>query len=208
VSSRDGDGPNGAVGTIEAGGIVEFGNTNSPQIAANHAPPQELIAALAGLFPAVFVAEQWKPHRPLKRGVHNDLIERGVLLARECRVLRLYVSRRMYQVALAAGGARYGLDGQPAGEVTPDEANTAKAAVAAIEAKRARKAKVIADERTAARKAGKTAKTPVLTEALTAGQPATATQSARPAKLGLAELKAAALSRRELPHAQPLRKGR
>ena len=129
MSLRNGDGLNGAVGTTEAGGIVEFGKTNTPPIAANHAPPQELIAALAGLFPAVFVAEQWKPHRPLKRGVHNDLIERGVLLARECRVLRWYVSRRMYQVALAAGGPRYGLDGEPAGEVTPDQMAAGKSEI-------------------------------------------------------------------------------
>src|SRR5258706_8079668 len=178
MSPRDGDGPDGATGTTEAGGIVEFGKTNSSQIAANHAPPKELIVALAGLFPAVFVAEQWKPHRPLKRGIHNDLIERGVLLARECRVLRWYVSRRMYQVALAAGGPRYDLDGHAVGEVTPAEAAGAQAVVAELEAKRAHKAKAIADEKMATRKA---AKTPVLTEVPREVQPVT---TAPPAKSG------------------------
>jgi sRNA-binding protein len=204
VSLRNGDGPNGAAGTTEAGGIVEFGKTNAPPIAAKPARPQELIAALAGLFPAVFVAEQWKPHRPLKRGIHNDLIERGVLLARECKVLRWYVSRRMYQVSLAAGGPRYDLDGHAVGEVTPAEAAGAQAVVAELEAKRARKAKAIADERTAARKAGKTAKTPVLTTSKTPvltevpreAQPVT---TAPPAKSGLSldGLRAAARARRE-----------
>jgi sRNA-binding protein len=196
VSLRNGDGPNGAAGTTEAGGIVEFGKTNAPPIAAKPARPQELIAALAGLFPAVFVAEQWKPHRPLKRGIHNDLIERGVLLARECRVLRWYVSRRMYQVALAAGGPRYDLDGHVVGEVTPDEADRAKTDVSVIEAKRAAKAKAVAAERTAARKAAKTAETSVLTKAPREVQPANKTPPAKP-RLSLDGLRAAARARRE-----------
>jgi ProP effector len=150
---------------------------------------QELIAVLADLFPAAFTAERWQPHRPLKIGIHQDLVDRGVLLPNECRVLRWYVLRRMYQVALAAGGPRYDLDGTPAGEVTPGEADHAKAAVATIEAKRARKARAMADERMATRK---TAKTPV--------PPATAIPSATSAKLGLAELKTAALARRGVAH--------
>jgi ProP effector len=153
---------------------------------------QTLIAVLAELFPALFFAEQWKPHRPLKRGVHNDLIEHGELLARECRVLRWYLSRRMYQVALAAGGPRYDLDGQPAGEVTPDEADHAKAAVSAIEAKQNRKAtaaRADVDKR-------KAIKTPAPAKAPQAARPADKTP---PAKSGLSldGLRAAARARRE-----------
>jgi ProP effector len=152
----------------------------------------QTISALAELFPFAFTAEKWKPHRPLKRGVHNDLIEHGVLLARECRVLRWYVSRRMYQVALAAGGPRYDLDGQPAGEVTPDEADHAKAAVSAIEAKQNRKAtaaRADVDKR-------KAIKAPAPAKAPQAARPADKTP---PAKSGLSldGLRAAARARRE-----------
>jgi sRNA-binding protein len=40
---------------------------------------------------------------------------------------RVYAHRRQYQVALAQGGTRYGLDGLPAGEVAPDQAACARA---------------------------------------------------------------------------------
>jgi sRNA-binding protein len=150
------------------------------------------------LFPSAFIAEKWKPHRPLKVGIHKDLIERGLLLPDECRiVLRRYCSRLMYQRAVAVGGPRFDLDGHAVGEVTPDEVGHAKAAVAIIEAKRARKAKAIADERTAARKA---TRTPVPPKTPREAQPATAIPSATSAKLGLTELKAAALARREAAH--------
>jgi sRNA-binding protein len=157
---------------------------------------QELIAVLAELFPAVVVADRWQPHRPLKVGIHQDLIGLGVLQPEECRVLRRYVSRRMYQVALAAGGPRYGLDGEPAGEVTPDQMAAGKSVVTAIEAKRAAKAVAIADERTAARKA---AKAPVPPKAPKAARPADRTPPAKPG-LSLDGLRAAARARREAPH--------
>jgi hypothetical protein len=48
---------------------------------------EEIIGLLAELFPATFIAERWQRHRPLKAGIHLDLIERGVLLPAECRAL-------------------------------------------------------------------------------------------------------------------------
>ena len=76
------------------------------------------IAALAALFPAAFSAEPWRAHRPLKVGIGNDLVARGVLGAREVNAaLKRYVDRLMYQKCLAAGGARVDLDGNVAGEV-------------------------------------------------------------------------------------------
>ena len=64
------------------------------------------IASLAALFPAVFSAEPWRAHRPLKVGIGNDLVARGVLGAREVNAaLKRYVDRLMYQKCLAAGGA-------------------------------------------------------------------------------------------------------
>src|SRR5262249_38065532 len=120
---------------------------------------QELIAVLAELFPAAFAAEPWQPHKPLKIGIHQDLIDGGVLLPDECRaVFHQYCSRLMYQRALAAGGPRYGLNGEPAGEVTPEQINGGKSVVTAIEAKRAAKAKAVAAEKIrTARRAAQTA---------------------------------------------------
>jgi sRNA-binding protein len=49
-------------------------------------------------------------------------------------VLGSYSSRRMYVAALAAGGARYDLDGQPYDEVSTEHAETARAWLDAIDA--------------------------------------------------------------------------
>lgn len=65
--------------------------------------------------------------KPLKTGVLDDLMQditarnltvgTGVLKA----TLASYTRRIRYQKALAAGGARYDLNGQPCGEVTPEQ---------------------------------------------------------------------------------------
>ncbi|EDZ5934478.1 proQ/FINO family protein [Salmonella enterica] len=65
--------------------------------------------------------------KPLKVGVLDDLMQdisarnltigTGVLKATLVR----YTHRIRYQKALAAGGARYDLNGQPCGEVTPEQ---------------------------------------------------------------------------------------
>src|SRR5258708_6429429 len=97
---------------------------------------EETIATLAELFPQTFIAEKWQQHKPLKIGIDIDLVERGVLTAGECaRVLGRYCcGRRAYQMALAAGGPRFDLDGQPSGEVTTAEQEAAKSAIAAMDA--------------------------------------------------------------------------
>jgi sRNA-binding protein len=154
---------------------------------------------LAELYPQCFTAERWQPHRPLKIGVHLDLIARGVLLPDECRALFLrYCFRLMYQRALAAGGPRFDLDGNIAGEVTPDQIEHALAAVASVEAKilakteAARKQKA-ARRQKAARKAAK--------EMAGEHQPASRTppplpSDSAPRRFSLADLKAAAAARR------------
>ncbi|EEJ1461348.1 prop effector [Salmonella enterica subsp. enterica] len=68
--------------------------------------------------------------KPLKVGVLDDLMQdisarnlaigAGVLRG----VLASYTRRIRYQKALAAGGARYDLNGQPCGEVTPEQQQT------------------------------------------------------------------------------------
>jgi ProP effector len=102
-----------------------------------------IIETLADLFPAVFVAERWRNHKPLARGIHLDLVARGVLTTEETKVLRYYVRRRMYLAALSAGGDRFDLDGQPSGVVTDEEAATAAKAVEAIDKANAAKAAAV-----------------------------------------------------------------
>jgi ProP effector len=100
------------------------------------ASPHTTIRALVEVYPRTFVAESSQVHLPLARGIDKGLAAAGVLAPAECRVvLRTYVSRYCYLRALGLGGARYGLDGAPAGEVTAEEMSVAQAAVAAIEAK-------------------------------------------------------------------------
>jgi hypothetical protein len=80
------------------------------------------IAALATLFPAVFSAEPWQAHRPLKVGIGDDLVACGVLGAPEVNAaLKRYADRLMYQKSLAAGGARIDLEGNVAGEVSIEQ---------------------------------------------------------------------------------------
>jgi ProP effector len=142
VSAGNGAGSEMREASQEPGGDVELG-INTPQAATTSANPQELVAALAQLFPAVFVTDRWAPHKPLKVGIGNDLLTRGVLRRAETRVLSWYVARRMYQLALAAGGPRYDLDGNVAGEVSAEHIEAARAKLAALDAKRARKAEAV-----------------------------------------------------------------
>ena len=95
----------------------------------------EIVADLAALkeqYPAAFE----KAH-PLKIGVRDELAATtGISRTRLGRTLRYHTRRPAYLAALAAGGTRIGLDGEPAGEIT--EAERA-AAAAALETKRERR---------------------------------------------------------------------
>ncbi|ENS4525548.1 ProQ/FinO family protein [Salmonella enterica] len=65
--------------------------------------------------------------KPLKVGALDDLIQdisaRNLAIGAGALrgVLASYTRRVRYQEALAAGGARYDLNGQPCGEVTPEQ---------------------------------------------------------------------------------------
>jgi sRNA-binding protein len=94
------------------------------------------IAALAALFPAAFSAELWRAHRPLKVGIGDELVARGVLGAREVNAaLKQYIDRLKYQKCLAAGGARFDLEGNVAGEVSRQQRCRASRMVARIKAR-------------------------------------------------------------------------
>lgn len=101
----------------------------------DRAAAEATIAALADLFPDTFTRERWQPHRPVKVGIDRDLVAAGLLSELEVRVaLRLYVARVQYQRALAHGGSRFDLSGNPSGSVTAEQQASARAAVVRYEA--------------------------------------------------------------------------
>ena len=87
------------------------------------------IIRLVELWPELFNRE--KP-KPLKVGITDDLIQDIAIrkLAFGAGTLRAavasYVQSPRYYRALIAGGARYNLNGQPCGEVTPQEQKEAE----------------------------------------------------------------------------------
>ncbi len=90
------------------------------------------IDRLCELFPAVFNRHTPKP---LKLGVGREVLALAGVdpalmeVARTDlrRALKVYTQAFRYRQALAAGGPRYDLNGQPAGEVTPEQQALAQA---------------------------------------------------------------------------------
>ena len=90
-----------------------------------------LLDRLIEAFPACFSRSA---PQPLKSGLGEELLARaGVhpgladLTPDQIRqALKVYTGLPAYRKALAKGGPRYGLDGQPAGEVTPEQQADAK----------------------------------------------------------------------------------
>jgi len=150
------------------------------------------IAVLAVLFPAAFSAEPLQAHRPLKVGIGNDLVARGVLGVQEVNAaLKRYVDRLMYQKCLAAGGARVDLEGNVSGEVSREQRCRADKLVLRI------KAHELAEAAAESKKAvGQTATSPSVLNANAAVMPPHAETATRSGRLGLADLKRAALERR------------
>jgi sRNA-binding protein len=156
------------------------------------------IAALAALFPAAFSAEPWQAHRPLKVGIGDELVARGVLGAPEVNAaLKQYVDRLMYQKCLAAGGARFDLEGNLAGEVSSEQRCRARRLVARIKARQltqATAAKAESESQAAVRKAATPTSMP--NRKVTVLLPPAQTTRPGSGRLGLADLKRAALERR------------
>jgi sRNA-binding protein len=178
------------------------------------------IAVLAEHFPAVFAIEGWQPHKPLKVRIHKDVAAAGIMPVEDIGpALRLYVCRLMYQRALAAGGSRYGLDGEPCGEVTAKHAEEAAviaahieaeaqtkgtAAITARQANRPRKTwKVFPDGHDAKELEHKKPATVTVAPSMAPELATTPATAAEPAvkRLGLADLRKAAQERRARNHA-------
>ncbi len=88
--------------------------------------PAKLFRHLSAKWPEAF--NPGAP-RPLKIGIHDDIRERDHELSDEdlSRALRAYTRTSQYLAALQAGAARIDLEGNPSGEVSDDDAATAKA---------------------------------------------------------------------------------
>jgi sRNA-binding protein len=164
------------------------------------------IAVLAALFPAAFAVEPWQAHRPLKVGIGDELVARGVLGALEVNAaLKEYVDRLMYQKCLAAGGARFDLEGNVAGEVSSGQRYRASRLVARIKARQLAEAaatKAQAESKAAVRRA--TTRTSVLNGKAATPLPIALTTTPGSGRLGLADLKRAALERRARQEASAL----
>ena len=84
----------------------------------------EIVAPLVEHWPELFDRENRKP---LKIGIMGDLIAtERVSKTKLKKAMTAWCRHRKYRTALAEGGARYGLDGQPAGEVTAEQQASAK----------------------------------------------------------------------------------
>jgi len=157
------------------------------------------IALLAALFPAVFSAEPWQAHRPLKVGIGDDLVARGVLGEQEVNgALKGYVNRLMYQKCLAAGGARIDLDGNIAGEVSSEQRCRAERLIARIEARQLAETAVVEAEARSERGVRYAAMPPseLRSKVIVMPPPVQTTRPVSSGRLGLADLKRAALERR------------
>jgi len=83
-----------------------------------------LLDRLCEAFPACFSRSAPKP---LKIGLGEELLALADLSRTQLRrALKVYTSAPAYRQALKRGGPRYGLDGQPTGEVTPEQQAFAK----------------------------------------------------------------------------------
>lgn len=106
--------------------------------AATARPPfrvrvEQAQALLRERYPALFVAAD---PQPLKIGIHRVLLERHpeLDLSGLKRALTLHTGRFSYQKLLKAGAVRFDLDGQPAGEVTEEQAEIARQRLAELKA--------------------------------------------------------------------------
>jgi sRNA-binding protein len=153
----------------------------------------EAVAALRILIEQFPLCFGWNDHRPLKIGIHKDLVARGV----DRGVVRLGLSRYCGQVgyhhALVEGATRIDLDGQPAGIVTPQEAGFAAKNYAAVLEAAVSKQKAWCALAAQGHKAAAEARQRPIAIAPAAAAPPVAPSG----RLGLAELRAAGRQRRE-----------
>ena len=105
---------------------------------------RECRALLEGFWPEAF---SFSRPRPLKLGIFEELVadaarrglpfDAAVLKA----AIKAYVCRYAYQRAMSTHSARIGLDGQPAGKVSPEQREYSRLQIQRIDAKAKEKEK-------------------------------------------------------------------
>jgi ProQ/FINO family len=97
--------------------------------------PYQLLEVLRTRWPAAFPQDP-RLIRPLMRGIHREIaqLQPGTALWLIKRAIILFQghSGGAYWRAVMRGGHRYGLDGTPCGEVTPEEQEHAKQTLAVL----------------------------------------------------------------------------
>ena len=107
-----------------AGEALPSDAPDAPDAPADAASATAPTLDLAARYPDCF---DWRQPRPLKIGIREDLLADGHPRPAIRRALGAYCSRVKYLKALRAGTPRIDLQGQPAGEVTEDDAADAQA---------------------------------------------------------------------------------
>ena len=85
---------------------------------SNTPPPRDpVLAELAATYPV------FRDAQPLAIGIHKSVMAAHPGLDKDAvrKGLQRHTASTRYLKAVAAGGARYGLDGAPSGEVTPEQ---------------------------------------------------------------------------------------
>ena len=142
------------------------------------------IGYLAALYSQTFFILE-KRRQPLEIGIRNKLLAAGVMKPGELGLaLMVYTRSHGYRRALRTGAVRLGLDGEPAGIVTTEEA------ARSAEELQKRGAKLRERKAAQARSAEETARQ-------VAEEAARAVEAAKPKRLNLSDQKAAAQARRE-----------
>ena len=118
--------------------ITENDRINTPADTTPARPPfrvrvEQAQTLLRERYPALFAAADPKP---LAIGIHRVLLERHpeLDLSGLKRALTLHTGRFSYQKLLKAGAVRFDLDGQPADEVTEEQAEIARQRLAELKA--------------------------------------------------------------------------
>ncbi len=85
---------------------------------SNTPPPRDpVFAELVAAYPV------FRDAQPLAIGIHKSVMAAHPDLHKDAvrKALQRHTASTRYLKAVAAGGARFGLDGQPSGEVTPEQ---------------------------------------------------------------------------------------
>jgi len=113
-------------------------DSKAPIVAPEHA--KALLERLIQAYPAVFFPFSERQVKPLKIGIYKDLMpviqEWGYQATVLKYVLRNYTRPLRYQLALLKAPHRIDLQGEPAGEITPDHRQIAQEKANLIKEKR------------------------------------------------------------------------